>query len=310
MSLIDLPCFADLGSVERAALAKRADHFSARLAAWDMLPAIMPSRRQRTGRVAGLSLHCALLAPLLGDAGAELAGQYMLWQCALDHQWDEEQVPLHEALRRIAGYAALLRGCDEVLEQTDPLGYALWEIQQALAEYPLFADLAVSWITMNVQLMISMFHGDTWRTAYRHRGHIPVSLTLEQYLEVAEASIGALPLLIAIQMISGDRSILAHQGWLYEAGRIMARATRLANDIRSYEREQREGTLNAVGIIKAGTPDATDVERLLWSEVTALRECCRALCTAPRTGTGKVEAAIMALTELTCDFYLARDFVA
>jgi hypothetical protein len=184
----------------------------------------------------------------------------------------------------------------------------LHETWLELARQPLFPSLVAPWRQALRGHLRGHLQEHRWRSDYRHN---PASLpSYADYLAAGRHTIG-FPLIPWTFLIAfGDPSAPAHLAGLEEMAATAGVCLRLANDLRSHERELGEGKINAVLILGQGNDIAAKrsaEERIrgdIESGLTSLRRQRQALatiCDLP-------SAAILGMAETGCRFYHRRDF--
>jgi len=191
----------------------------------------------------------------------------------------------------------------------DDLAAMLHETYLELSRQPLFPSLAAPWR----QALRDHLHGHLqehgWRSDYRQN---PASLpSYADYLAVGCHTIG-FPLIPWTFLIAfSDPTAPAHLAGLEEMAVTAGVCLRLANDIRSYERELAEGKINAI-VILSWTAVAEAAQRQAEEHIVAeieaglaslrrQRQALAASCDLP-------SAAILGMAETGCRFYHRRDF--
>jgi Terpene synthase family 2, C-terminal metal binding len=203
---------------------------------------ILPSSLVRAGRlqaIAAIVAHAGAGLPmrvlsLVADAGLVLF--------AIDDLLDDSGLDADEGALRIAQYTAVARGthCPEVA--FDPIANAITELRRRIAASGRGGDLVDAWADAMARMLTGM-------GAELRGSDGPAAQHLDDYLQGGRDSIGvemiALTAWIATDASSTRRALPA----LRRAERCFSTAVRLANDLRTCERERAEGRINAVTLV-------------------------------------------------------------
>jgi len=201
---------------------------------------ILPSALVRTDRSqaiaaivshAGAGLSMRVLG-LVADAGLVLF--------AIDDLLDECALSPDDAALRIAQYTAVARGegCPEVA--FDPIARAITDLRRRLAMTDLRGDLLDAWSDAMARMLAGM-------GAELPGARDPADL--DAYLTTARDSIGVEWVTLTAWIATSASATRAVLPALRRAERDFSTAVRLANDLRSCERERREGRVNAVTLV-------------------------------------------------------------
>lgn len=267
-------------------------------------------------RVWPLSLSVAAGAPFTSVEGLVSTARLSLWVFTLDDLFDEERVPQAELLKRADRYRALAHR-EIACPSGDSLGTALCELRDDLATYALFGPLGAEWANALCGTIDGMKREYQWRNSYRKGADGSATLpSYEEYVATGRYSIGGPPHMWAAMITSDDPSTPQHLDHLRAMEQLASTCIRLANDLQSYQKEVKEGKINALVILsreltaKGVSEDAAyklaearvraDIEAGL-QQLTALRE-------AAVTQTGRPEAAIDNIARFVCDFYTHHDY--
>lgn len=277
-----------------------AQQTAARLAAWTE-----PHPSIRRGRIEPVAMQMAASAPFALPQTLSLTLQVGLWIAALDDLLDEGQADAAAIAGRLRSYEDPAAS----LGDGDDLAAMLHETYLELSRQPLFPSLAAPWR----QALRDHLHGHLrehgWRSDYRQN---PASLpSYADYLAVGCHTIG-FPLIPWTFLIAfSDPTAPAHLAGLEEMAVTAGVCLRLANDIRSYERELAEGKINAIVILSwtaVGEAAQRQAEEHIVAEIEAglaslrrQRQALAASCDLP-------SAAILGMAETGCRFYHRRDF--
>ena len=137
-------------------------------------------------------------------------------------------------------------------------------------------------------------------------------------MDTALYSIGVPHYLAACSIVHNDPQVVARLPMLVHIGEACARAFRLANDLRTWEKEEREQTFNTLMAVRRelqsaqpGLSAAEYQERALhflqWRLGVHVAQT-RALLAASPVPDGAVEVGISRLVEFVTQFYAAHDY--
>lgn len=247
-----------LSKEDRDRVFARSSRLSKRLREW---VAAHPDLKVRDSRVPQLSLTLAAATVRLDGLDEEELSRRLLpaaclsmWLFAVDDRFDEFIEPADVLLSKLDRYLVLLHEAEEgVGGEEDPLLAALRDIRDQLkgdggSPRPCFEGLRARLFQSLQNVREGMRHEHEW-SAGRHVLRASSLPSFDEYLEKAgRHSIGVLPVYLCILITLGDDSLGPHVDRLLEKGDQAAICVRLANDLRSYEREIAEGKLNAIGL--------------------------------------------------------------
>jgi hypothetical protein len=303
-----------LASLEPAAQARIFDlsaKTSAALHRWAVRYPLM-----RRVRVGPLSLSVAAGAPFASVEALISTARLSLWVFTLDDLFDEEGLPHAELIERAERYRALARSEIPCLAG-DNMATALCEVRDDLASYPLFGPLGVEWANALCGTIDGMVHEYEWRLAYRDVADAPALLpSYDEYVATGRYSIGGPPHIWAAVITSDDPSTPAHLDQLGAMEKLASTCVRLANDLRSYQKEIDEGKINTLVILSRelrARGVSRDVayqhaEARVHADIVAGLNQLSELRAAAGTQTGHPEAAIDNIARFVCEFYTHHDY--
>src|SRR5438128_10199507 len=140
-----------------------------------------------------------------------------------------------------------------------------------------------------------------WRLAYRKGTDASATLpSYEEYVATGRYSIGGPPHIWAALITSGDPSTPKHLDHLRAMEQQASTCIRLANDLQSYQKEVKEGKINALVILSRelrdqGVPQDEayrQAEARVHADIVAGLEHLTALRNTAVTHSGRPEAAI------------------
>lgn len=268
----------------------------------------------RRVRVWPLALSVSAASPFSSLDALISTTRLSLWVFTLDDLFDEERAPEKELLRRAERYRAVALG-EPVAPSRDSLATALRDVREDLATYPLFGSLGHEWenaLAGTIHGMVTEYH---WRLRHRSEGASALP-SYEDYIENGLYSIGGPPHVWAALITTGDPSTPYHLDHLRLMERAACTAIRLANDLRSYQKEIDEGNVNALVLISGRLIEqGWNPEEAQQEAEARVREAIRDglrllddLQADRRTATGHPEADIADIARFVCDFYSEYDY--
>ncbi len=311
---------AGLTEEERRRVFTRSGMLSALLGKWVAdYPGIM-----RPVRVPQLSLTLAAAAARLeGPSDDEVARRLLpaaclsMWLFSVDDTLDESIEPAAAMWPRFEQYLSLFGENPDVGTGGEPLLAALRDIREQLrgdegTPRSCFDALRPHLRESLAKVRDGMRYEDDWSS---QRQSAP---SFEEYLDKAgRHSIGVMPVYLCILITLGDDSLQPHLGRLLTLGDQASICIRLANDLRSYERESAEGKLNSIGLRQRELMqrDGVDAQKALEQARAAVKErMSRALETflvpgaGESTGVRHLERLCNDLVAFACNFYSHHDY--
>lgn len=288
-------------------------------------------------RLPALALTIAAHVPDLARADRELLALVPLWLFAFDDLVDGDlrgggQVQGPEVAALVAGYKAIVRGGAGAGPFPGPrppgpageLGLALAELAARLAAYRSFGGALAAYWHASFDLAVDGIVRDRARSARLRlgsgrppEGEAPLP-TYAEWLATAQHSVGVHPYLAACFIIYSDPTLARRLPALARITDACGRALRLANDLRTWEKEEREGNFNTVAALRAeigrARPALTPAERQsralrdLEGRLAAQVAETRALLATSPVPDGAVEASIARLVAFVIPFYAAHDY--
>jgi hypothetical protein len=267
----------------------------------------------RRVRVRPLSLAVVAAAPFDPLDALIATARVSLWVFALDDLFDEEGRSDGELVRRAREYRRITRGVARGGD--DDLAVALTEVRDDLAGFPLFAILPEIWSGALIGTIDGMVREHYWRRHYRRSGDRALP-TYATYLANGRYSIGGPPHIWSAVITTDDPTTANHLDALRPMEEIASRCVRLANDLRSAEKERAEGTINSLDLVARSLTGGDPSERarhqragrVIRGEIDRGLAELSALHAQARTRTGRPETAIARIAHFVCEFYSQHDF--
>lgn len=268
----------------------------------------------RRERVWPLALSVAAAAPFCSVEALIATARLSLWVFTLDDLFDDERVLMVELRRRAARYRAIARD-QPADEAEDSLAQALREVRDDLTHYSLFSSLGEAWTTALCGTIDAMMREHQWRNAYQRSGAAALP-GYTDYVTNGIYSIGGPPHVWASLITVDDPSTIQRLSQLRAMERAACICIRLANDLQSFDKEVREGKINALVLLSQqaigsgfslAEAHALATARVRAEITESLNELAILRDTA-RTETGRPEAAIADIARFVCDFYVHHDY--
>ena len=270
----------------------------------------------RPVRVPQICLTLAVPDPYCDVAALQPAVRLVAWIFAVDDLTDEGNVSPDEVWARLERCLQRLESAQAPGEAEDPLYQGLWEIREDVARLPLFSALRKDWERSLRQLVDSMRREHQWSTRYREFPEQPLP-TYSEYVENGRCSVGVLPIFLSAFMAVGKPEMLARLPALFVLEQQAASCIRLANDLRSYEKEMAEGKLNSIVLVRRelaqreGLSEAAALERAVAFTRERIKEGlaqCEVLARAEGNPPGWAELFLIRIAGFSCDFYTHHDY--
>ncbi|EAU68765.1 hypothetical protein STIAU_2812 [Stigmatella aurantiaca DW4/3-1] len=276
----------------------------------------------RTLRVPQVSLTLAVSAPFLTARELLPTACLFMWLFAVDDLCDEappgEQAASDAPLwARLEQAVSVFGAPDPASPGEDPLRQAMRDIREGLAQFPLFASLRVPLESSLRDFLRGTRHETAWSLLYRQAPQGPLP-SLEDYLEKGACyTSGTLPIYLGVLTSINEAAILPRLPHFMGLGHEAAISIRLANDLRSYEREVAEGKLNSLVLFQRelmaqhGMDAPRALERARAEVKTHLLD---AMERCIQSGSGEAAAgsratqAIVNAAAFACEFYIHHDF--
>ncbi len=300
---------AALSAAERERIVALANDVATDLAEWSRrYPLIRPVR------CLPLALSVAASAPFCSRSDIFSTARVSLWVFAVDDAFDEGGWSRRVLVRRANEYRAICRGGRATLGQ-DELAYALSEIVDDMARFPVFQPLSSTWAGAIEGTLDGMLREDNWRHDFRRFGR-PALPTYREYMTAGRYSIGGPPHIWSSVITAGDLSVSRCFELIRSMERTASQCIRLANDLRSDEKEKLEGKVNGIRILTTAFQDvglpAADAHdkalRRIASEIDRGLLRLERFVNHSATDTGRPEAAIANIARFVCDFYSKHDY--
>jgi len=272
---------------ERARVGELTEHLTSHLQEWAAPYGVFDPKRFAT-----TALTMAAAAAWLPEADLRAMAPIPVWIFTVDACLDEGLFRPEERHERAAHYVAVAGAAPGREPQPlDPYARALRDLQRDIAPRALATDLRPYWQLTCRRMLTSMIA----ECEAGESGRMPA---LSTYLEHGLYSIGVPMYLAGAWAFTGDPRLPRELPLLDRLARQSGRAIRLANDLRTHEKERREGNCNALFFVP---------------EAEVRRRCVRAtaaVAAAARRLSPPSPAAVLTdrVTRFSVDFYAEHDF--
>jgi Terpene synthase family 2, C-terminal metal binding len=280
-----------------------------------------PTMRERTKRVPQICLTLAAADPRCDVNAMQPCARLVAWVFAVDDLLDEGKVPLDQV-------AAFRKQCIMALEDKEgadrneewvPLCQALREIRDDLVKLPgsRFSEFQGDWVLSIEQMLEAMENELRWSQHMRSLPDVPLP-GYATYVENGHRSISVSPVFLGALMAMDKKDVPALSTRLRELEKKAATCVRLANDLRSYEKEVAEGKLNSLTVLQREWMDrkkfmdpAAALEQARTFIQTAIKEGLEGGAKDVRDGpnpSGRAELFLLRIAGFACDFYVHHDY--
>lgn len=217
----------------------------------------------RASRVPAIAALLANSCWWMSSEAREVIADLGLAIFAFDDLVDERELELEELEFRCEQLLDCARGeaCPEL--GFDSTAELLRDVAARLAAAPQAEQLWGEW----VREIEACLRGIVASRQIGEQLNAGASLSLDDYLEVALRSMSVVAVCVAVAMLFDDERAVSCRDTYARAYVHAAVATRLSNDLRSFEREQREGSPN---VLLLDGVDVETVERRIDSERAAM----------------------------------------
>lgn len=230
-----------------------------------------------------------------------------VWIFTIDAVIDEGIMPESVITHQLSKYEQIVLGRNVNLESDDQLGQVLLHLRKTLERKPLFHELRPLWEETYIKMIRGMlFEARDWTTR--------PDVSIDEYLEHGLYSIGVPTYVVSTWILQSSeaQTSLEHRTALEKMMRLSGICIRLANDLRTYEKEKRENNLNAIFIKEreyfAQGLDAATAQQLGYQEVENMLKCYMDQFWASSNDRIPLMKALRRLTDFSTTFYSKYDF--
>jgi len=292
------PLLASFNPEERAKVEQMTKHLTAALTSYFAdYPAFDPVRFPAT------ALTSAAENPTLAASVLEQIVRVPAWIFTIDAVIDEKLMDEPQLRRQLQVYEQIVLGVRQAVTVDDQYGQVLLAIRRALAQRPNFPHLKDLWTETYIRMIRGMLFETYDRVAHP---------TWDEYLTHGRYSIGLPTYIVSTWILQTDEDISPKLGDLLQMMELSGTAIRLANDLRTFAKEEQEDSLNAIFVqehlLRASGCDEVGLRERAFATVrTALHEVFQAF-TAMVDPADPLKRALGRLTEFSVGFYHEQDF--
>lgn len=201
----------------------------------------------RTIRIPTVALVTATVLPRLSISDALTVAQVTLWIFEVDDKADKRIFTLEEMRRRAEQWCSIAnRGPSNKVDDSDELTAILLEIRKELSKSHLFEPLREYWANSVRCLIETMTQEYQYGLQYNAHGACALP-SLHKYLH--DDSLGMYLWQSAVLILLRDSSVIEHFGPISKVIKYAGVAIRLYNDVRTCDKEIREGGINSILIM-------------------------------------------------------------
>lgn len=228
---------------------------------------ILPAQWLRPARSDAISRMVGTAGSGMKPAELELIADACLLVFAIDDLFDEGELASEELALRGERYIRCGAGIDDQDAGDDPLASGLSSIARRLRHGPHAEALWPLWATRVRELIEAMLAEHQRSYLMSNGGSMPDIAT---YLSDGRHSIGVGLVTTAAMLLIDEPGVRDGAAALRAAEEHLSIAARLANDLRSHERERAQGKLTSISIL--GADNVAAIRRRLHAELAAGRK--------------------------------------
>jgi hypothetical protein len=300
--------FDTLGTRERQLAQDRTDALTAMLVRWaQRYPTV------RTAWIPSVALLTSTVAPQISPIDTLVSAKLVFWIFGVDDMADEGTISPQELQKRTEDWywiasGDVIRGTD----QGDGLGRMLMEIKRELSMYPLFESLHERWADELTRFMDRKVQECRMARAFAVNGASALP-SVEEYVEWGLHGVGVPLWSWAVWAVVDDPSVKEYLAPIVKATEHTAAAVRLYNDLRTYQRELDEESVNSVLIachaMLDEDPDqpvelvVTEAKRRVMQLAVSHSHRCRDILQDVHTDSGMPEKVLLRTVAFSHYFY-------
>jgi hypothetical protein len=199
----------------------------------------------RATRIPTAALVTALVLPRMPLSDSLLIAQTILWIFGVDDKTDERTLTLVEIHRKAEQWCSIAADGPGAEMDDDELTLILLDLRRELAKCCLFEPLREYWAS-RLRLLVETM-AQEYQYGLRYHADGPQALpSLDEYLRVGTHSIGVPFWKSTALILLKDSSVIEHFEPITQVIEYAGAAIRLYNDIRSFDKEIREGGINSI----------------------------------------------------------------
>lgn len=246
MQITESNLYNDFSQAEKRKIQENAKDLAALLSIWITCHPIIRARR-----VPPVALLVATVLPNLTVQLSILVGKIILFIFTVDDVADERLLSYVDFTNYSKTWEEIARSGNTVPlpDKDGDLSVILAEIRSELAEFPLFSALSELWVNRLHLLTEAMAQEYEYGLRYHVSGKSALP-GFDEYLENGIHSVGFPFWGTSVLILLSDPFTLDNLELLNEIILCTGAAIRLYNDVRTYEKEVREGNINAVTLME------------------------------------------------------------
>lgn len=246
MKITESNLYNDFSQAEKRKIQENAKDLAALLSIWTSCHPIIRARR-----VPPVALLVATVLPNLPVQLSLLVGKIILFIFTVDDVADERLLSYADFTNYSKAWEdiACNGSTDPLPEKDGDLGVMLIEIRSELAEFPLFSVLSDLWVNRLHLLTEAMAREYEYGLRYHVSGKSALP-GFDEYLENGIHSVGFPFWGTSVLILLSNPLALDNLEPLNQIILCTGAAIRLYNDVRTYEKEVREGNINAVTLME------------------------------------------------------------
>jgi hypothetical protein len=199
-------------------------------------------------RIPSVALLTAAVVPRIALLDSLLLAKLILLIFGIDDMADERVVTLAELQQKAEQwYWIANHGPSSEIDDSNEPTAILLELRAELSKFRLFEPLREYWSSSARRLFEAMAQEYQYGLQYSAGGTRSLP-SLDEYLSWGLYSISVPFWVLTVLIVLGEPSVVEHFKPIDEAIKCAGAAIRLFNDLRTFDREQKEGNINAVVI--------------------------------------------------------------
>lgn len=254
-------------------------------------------------RFAATALTSAAENPMLPINILENIVKVPLWIFTIDSVIDEKLLPEHVVREKLALYEKIVLGELQEVEPQDQYGKILLEVTNSIRTRPLFPELKELWEESYIKMINGMMF-----EAYESSSDV----SLDDYLRHGLYSVGVPMYVISTWILQQSDTSLPNRKQMEEMMRLSGIALRLANDLRTYEKEKQENNLNAIFIKEREMllkgMEEREAQSLAFQQINTLLQKYLDQFYSMYDDQIPLMKALYRVTRFSVDFYYENDF--
>lgn len=269
----------------------------------------------RTHRIIPIAFVVSGVAPFCDVESLTVVVEFGLFLFSLDDIIDENLMDKKDLFTCIHNYRDIIHGNLLKKKSHDELANFLNDIFKNLSQHKIFMRLRPEWTYSLSKIIDSMLKEYHWKLRFKEKG--PETLpSYSDYIETSRYSVGVPAYIFTMLDIIDDESILENLSYLHKMENLSSTIVRLANDLKSAEKETKEKKINSLTILsfhlqKKGLPAESTLSKakeIVEHDIAQRLDELRLLQLNKHTKSGLAEKIITDFAVFICEFYKNYDF--